>query len=65
MFQPRYQISPSLLDRIKRITLLIHDLNKRVWSDLVRAQFQTEAEAISTYASTSIEGNPLPTRDSA
>ena len=60
VFQPRYQISPLLLDRIKQITLLIYELNKRAWPDVVLAQFQAEAEAVSTYASTSIEGNPLP-----
>jgi len=60
MFEPLYQISPPLLTTIKQITLLIHELNKRVFPDVVLAQFQAEAEAISTYASTSIEGNPLP-----
>jgi Fic family protein len=60
MFEPIYQISPPLLTTIKQITLLIHELNQRVFSDVVLAQFQAEAEAVSTYASTSIEGNPLP-----
>ncbi|MFO7680011.1 MAG: Fic family protein [Chloroflexota bacterium] len=60
MFQPRYQVSPLLLNRIKQITLLIYELNKRTWPEMVLAQFQAEAEAVSTYASTSIEGNPLP-----
>ena len=60
MFEPIYQISPPLLTTIKQITLLIHELNQRVFPDVVLAQFQAEAEAISTYASTSIEGNPLP-----
>ena len=60
IFHPHYQISPHLLNHIKQITLLVHELNKRVWSDVVLAQFQAKAELISTYASTSIEGNPLP-----
>lgn len=60
MFAPRYQISPPLLATIKRITVLIHELNKRVFPAVALAQFQAEAEAVSTYASTSIEGNPLP-----
>lgn len=60
MFEPRYQISPPLLATIKRITLLIHELNKQVVPELVLAQLQAEAKAVSTYASTSIEGNPLP-----
>lgn len=60
MFQPQYHISPPLLDAIKRITVLIHELNKRTLPQVVLFQFQAEAEAVSTYASTSIEGNPLP-----
>jgi Fic family protein len=60
MFQPRYQISPYLLEQLKQITLLVHELNKRAWPDIILTQFQAEAETISTYASTSIEGNPLP-----
>ena len=60
MFQPHYQISPRLLYTIKRITILVHELNKRTPSDLVLMKLQAEAQAVSTYASTSIEGNPLP-----
>ena len=60
MFQPRYIITPKLLDRIKRITLLIHDLNALHLSDVALAQMQTEARVMSAYTSTSIEGNPLP-----
>src|SRR5690606_29893284 len=60
MFRPQYTISPPLLDTIKRITVLIHELNKRTLPQVVLFQFQAEAEAVSTYASTSIEGNPLP-----
>jgi Fic family protein len=60
MFEPRYHISPPLLDTIKRITILVHELNKQRVSDLVYAQLLSEAQVTSTYASTSIEGNPLP-----
>lgn len=60
MFQPRYQISPQLLDTLKRIAILVHDLNKRAWPSVILVKLQAEAEAVSTYASTSIEGNPLP-----
>ncbi|MCP4363632.1 MAG: Fic family protein [Chloroflexi bacterium] len=60
MFEPQYQISPTLLDRIKRIAILVHELNKRNLSDVVLAQLQAEAQVVSTFASTSIEGNPLP-----
>jgi Fic family protein len=59
MFEPNYHISPLLLDRIKEITLLVHTLNQRLVSEVVLVQMQAEARAVSTYASTSIEGNPL------
>lgn len=60
MFTPRYQITPELLETIKSITLLVHDLNRRVVADVVQMQLLAEARAVSTFASTSIEGNPLP-----
>lgn len=60
MFQPVYHISPQLLDSIKRITILAHELNKLQISDVVYAELLSEALVTSTHASTSIEGNPLP-----
>ena len=60
MFQPHYQISPQLLDSLKRIAVLVHELNKRAVPQVILIELQTEAQAVSTYASTSIEGNPLP-----
>jgi hypothetical protein len=60
MFQPNYHISPRLLDSIKRIAVLVHELNRRRISDIVYAELLSEAMVTSTYASTSIEGNPLP-----
>jgi cell filamentation protein, protein adenylyltransferase len=60
IFSPRYNISPVLLKRIKAITLLVHTLNQRLVSEAVVMQMQAEARAVSAFASTSIEGNPLP-----
>ncbi len=60
MFNPDYHISPQLLTSIKRITLLVHELNKRHISDVVYTELLSEALVTSTYTSTSIEGNPLP-----
>ncbi len=60
MFQPNYQVSPQLLRTIKRIAILVHDLNRLQLTDLQQAQLLSEARVTSTYASTSIEGNPLP-----
>jgi Fic family protein len=45
---------------IKRISILVHELNQRALPDAVVMKLQSEARAMSTYASTSIEGNPLP-----
>lgn len=57
---PRYTVSPPLLSMIKRIAVLVHELNQQAVPDVVLMQMQSEARAVSTYASTSIEGNPLP-----
>lgn len=60
MFDPTYTISNQLLNTIKRATLLVHDLNQQLISEVVLAELKQEATAVSTYASNSIEGNPLP-----
>lgn len=63
MFQPRYAITHMLLESIKHIYSLVHGLNQRRFPDVVLVELQKTAEAVSTYASTSIEGNPLPLTD--
>jgi hypothetical protein len=63
MFNPNFTISPALLAAIKRIAVLVHELNKQVVPDVVLIQLVEQAEVTSTYASTSIEGNPLPMTD--
>ncbi len=60
MLQPIYHVSPVLLDTIKQVTILVHELNKRQVPEPRFAELRSEAMATSTYASTSIEGNPLP-----
>lgn len=60
MFQPRYTITNRLLKHIKRINTLVGELNNRRFSSIVVAAFEKTAQSLSTYASTSIEGNPLP-----
>lgn len=59
-FDPLYSISPPLLSMIKRITVLVHELNQHAVPTPVFMRMHSEARARSTYASTSIEGNPLP-----
>ena len=60
LFNPIYRISPPLLDNIKRIAILIYELNRQTLTEGVQVKFLEEARAVSTFASTSIEGNPLP-----
>src|SRR3989339_953421 len=60
MFQPKYAITDRLLANIKRINTLVHELNDRRFPHVVLLEFEKVARAVSTYASTSIEGNPLP-----
>ena len=60
MIYYRYTITDALLANIKRINELINQLNNQRFSDVVLLEFEKTARAVSTYASTSIEGNPLP-----
>ncbi len=60
MWNPRYAISPKLLRNIKQITTVIADLNNRVVPRIIFFDFERRAREVSAYASTSIEGNPLP-----
>ncbi|RJQ24687.1 Fic family protein [Candidatus Parcubacteria bacterium] len=60
MFQPRYRITDHLLANIKKINSLVNELNNRRFPRVVLVELEKTARAVSTYASTSIEGNPLP-----
>ncbi|OGY11498.1 MAG: hypothetical protein A3F61_00145 [Candidatus Blackburnbacteria bacterium RIFCSPHIGHO2_12_FULL_41_13b] len=60
MFNPRYAITDRLLANIKRVNTLVNELNNRRFPHVVLIEFEKTARAVSTYASTSIEGNPLP-----
>jgi len=60
MFKPKYSITPKLLESIKKITSLITKLNAEKFPRLVLAEFEKSARETSSFASTSIEGNPLP-----
>ena len=60
MFNPKYTITDRLLGNIKRINNLVNELNNRRFPHVVLVEFEKTARAVSTYASTSIEGNPLP-----
>jgi len=60
MFDPRYTITDRLLANIKRINTLVNELNNRRFPHVVLVELERTARAVSTYASTSVEGNPLP-----
>ena len=60
MFNPKYTITDRLLGNIKRINNLVNELNNRRFPHVVLVELEKVARAVSTYASTSIEGNPLP-----
>jgi Fic family protein len=55
-----YTITNILLANIKRITELVAELNSRPYSKVVLMEMEARANSLSTFASTSIEGNPLP-----
>lgn len=63
MFEPRYTITPRLLANIKRIAELTALLNARSFPKVVLMEFVKRANSLSAFASTSIEGNPLPITD--
>ncbi|MEA2056133.1 MAG: Fic family protein [Patescibacteria group bacterium] len=60
MFTPKYIITEQLLANIKRISILIGELNNRRFPKVILLEMEKTAREVSTYASTSIEGNPLP-----
>lgn len=60
MFIPKYNVSPGLLENIKRISVFISQLNGQYFSQAVLVKLEKKANEISAHASTSIEGNPLP-----
>ena len=60
MFYPRYAITDQLLANIKRINALVNEMNNKRFPHVVLLELERSAREVSTYASTSIEGNPIP-----
>lgn len=60
MFTPKYTVTPKLLESIKKITLIISELNRHALPKVALVELERKANSLSSYASTSIEGNPLP-----
>lgn len=63
MFHPTYTITNKLLENIKCIMTLVNKMNQWRFPKVVLVEMQKNAESISVFASTSIEGNPLPLTD--
>lgn len=63
MFKPKYAITDRLLSNIKQIYSIVLDFNNRSFPKVILYELERSAREISTYASTSIEGNPLPLTD--
>lgn len=60
MFNPKYTITDILLSNIKRINSIVNELNDSRFPGIVLLELERTAREVSSYASTSIEGNPLP-----
>ncbi|MFA5750679.1 MAG: Fic family protein [Candidatus Paceibacterota bacterium] len=63
MFKPNYTITNKLLGNIKRIGEIVTTLNNLNFPKVVLFEMEKRAREISSYSSTSIEGNPLPLTD--
>ena len=62
-WQPKYIITDKLLLTIREIGESIGELKSFKLTDKTLAELELKARELSTYASTSIEGNPLPLTD--
>src|SRR3989338_6497 len=62
-FEPKYKITNKILTDIKQIGEVIGILKSTNINSNNLVKLQIEARALSTYASVSIEGNPLPLTD--
>lgn len=63
MLNPKFTITNKLLENIKYINSLVLGLNHQKFSNLVLMEMEKLACEVSSHASTSIEGNPLPLTD--
>lgn len=63
MFKPKFTITSKILENIKRIGIIVSDLNRQHFSKLTLVKLEETARITSSHSSTSIEGNPLPLTD--
>lgn len=62
-WEPKYTITDKLVFTIREIGEAIGEIKSFSLTDKALAKLELEARELSTYASTSIEGNPLPLTD--
>jgi Fic family protein len=62
-FSPQYLITNKMLSQIRQIGEVIGEIKSKKLSKNNLIKLKNEARALSTFASTSIEGNPLPLTD--
>lgn len=63
MFSPQYTITNKLLANIKKIAAVVQELNGKTFPEPILYEMEKKAREVSSFASTSIEGNPLPLTD--
>ncbi|MEI6887039.1 MAG: Fic family protein, partial [bacterium] len=63
VFKPKYTITDSLSTSMRKVGELMGELNSRAFSGTALLNMAREARALSSFSSTSIEGNPLPLTD--
>ncbi len=63
MLKPVFSLNTELLDNIVKIKNIVSELNNQKFSGLVLLDLEKNSYALSAFASTSIEGNPLPLTD--
>ncbi|MCX6812301.1 MAG: Fic family protein [Candidatus Berkelbacteria bacterium] len=59
MFEPKFRVTAKLLENIKKISLIVKNLNDRHFSKLTLVKLEKNAREVSSHSSTGIEGNPL------
>ena len=63
MFSPRYTVTDTLIARIRRISELMTEMRHHKLPPVVLTRLERDAKSLSSWSSTSIEGNPLPLTD--
>jgi Fic family protein len=63
MFKPKYSYTKKVVDNVGRIREIVATLNERRFPNTVLVELEKSARALSSYSSTSIEGNRLALTD--